>query len=150
MLTNTHLNLWCHYTDVCNWREYSLDSPWLRYTVFAFKQLNIRNLFQMCHLETHECFTDRERTGGIFHQKAFLQFFHTKTIQELSLDNALNFCDYDRKCLPEIVGEWFQNPTVLSRIVFEINFTHFTDTKGASGDCCRTSVSKVKREGKKK
>lgn len=114
-------------------------------TMFAFKRLNIRNLFQVRHLETHECFTDRERIEGIFHQKAFLQFFHTEKIQELSLDNALNFCDCDRKCLPEVVGEWFQNPMVLSRIAFEINFTHFTDRKGASGDCCRTSVSKVKR-----
>lgn len=37
----------------------------------AFKQLNIRKLFQVHHLENHEC-TDRTRIGGIFHQKAFL------------------------------------------------------------------------------
>lgn len=115
----------------------------------AFKQLNIRNLFQG-HLENHECFKDRVRMGEFSTKKLFfLQFFHTERVQELILDSAPNFLDYDRKCLPEIVGQWFQNPVVLSRIVFEIRFIHFTYMKDARGDRCRTPVSKVKR-GKKK
>lgn len=82
----------------------------------------------------------------------FLQFFHTETAQELSLDNALHLCDYERKyelCLPVIVEEWFYNSGVPSRNIFEINFICFTDMKGASGDICRTSASKVKINLKK-
>lgn len=149
MLTNIHFKLWCHCTDICNWRKHYLDPPWLRHrsiTMVAFKPIIIRNIFQMHHLENHEYFADRARIEGIFHQKAFLQFFHTKRIQEITLDSALKFCNYYRKYLPEIAGDWFQNPVVLSRILFEIHFTHFTDMKDAHRDCCRTSAKW--REGK--
>jgi len=107
--------------------------------LLSLSNQNIRNIFQVCHLEPVSVLQPEKGQEEFSTKKLlFLLFFHTNTVQEFSLDNALDFCFYGRLYLLVLVGERFHNSAVPSRNVFKIDFICFTNVKGAGGDSCRS------------
>lgn len=109
----------------------------------AFKQLNVKKTISK-YITWKTMFYRQGEDRRNFPPKSFSFFSFSMLRQSKNLSWTVLLISVTR------TGNvcqrlWFQNPVVLSRIVFEIHFTRFTGLKGVHGDCCRSSESKVKR-----